>query len=525
MQLHALLVDDEDFVLDGLKEAIDWKKYGINIAGAVNNGREALEFLEHSGITIDIVFTDIKMPVMDGFGLTEALKSAEYPCKIIVLTGHEEFEFAKKAIRYGIFDYLLKPVELESIELTIDRLVKVIRTEKEQSQETAEVEHRLNEGLPLIHERLLFSLLNGTYEPELMCYIGVPMDAPYYQAVIGYTGSSNNTWNIEMESVRQSVSAALRSVGNPVSLAYNERGFILLMSYRSTEEAAEAPLILERVSQELQRKRQIGLNFAQGKPCSEPYQIPQSFQEAREMLKHKLFSGNTEGQEGSHGLEDSFESGRTMFPRKEKQRLLNAVYACNREQVIGQLEDLQRQYSTAQHLYPAGYIRKLSAELIMLLSLILYERNESINQLIPGEPEFVTSIQSQNDPKLVFDAVKRLYSLLLDLPVQSEMKKNRQTIRTVLDYINNHLDEEIRLEELAQKVFLTPNYLGSLFKESVGIGFSDYLMKQRMELAKRLLLQPGSRIYEVSQKVGYKNPHYFSKLFKEYAGIKPSQYK
>ncbi|MFP4977786.1 response regulator [Paenibacillus sp. CN-4] len=524
MQLQALLVDDEDFVLEGLKEAIDWGSFGISIAGTFNNGKEALEFLNQSDQAVDMVFTDIKMPVMDGFELTEALKALSYPCKIIVLTGHEEFEFAKKAIRYGIFDYLLKPVELESIELAVERLVKVIRTEKEQSLETAQVEHRLNEGLPLIYERLLFSLLNGSYEPELMRYVGLPMAAPLYQAAIGYIEGSS-VWNIDMETVRQKVSAALRQTGDPVCLAYNDRGFILIMSFSSPEEMNESALVLEKIVQEFKMKQQLQLNFAAGKPCGETYQIPQSFQEARELLKHKLFSGSTEEHGGGSSLDDPFESGRTLFPRKEKQRLLNAVYARNREMVIGQLDDLQRQYRTAQHLYPARYIHKLSAELIMLLSLILYERNESIGRLIPGEPDIVAGIQSENDPKLVFEAVKRLYSLLLDLPQQSENKKNRQAIRTVLDYIHNHLDEEIRLEELAQKVFLTPNYLGSIFKEAMGTNFSDYLMIQRMEHAKRLLLLPGSRIYEVSQQVGYKNPHYFSKLFKEYAGVKPSQYK
>lgn len=519
-ELRVLLVDDEDFVLEGLRDAVEWSEYGMRVVGYANNGKEAIDMISDSETPIDIVFTDIKMPIMDGFQLTEAIKSMKYPCKIVVLTGHDEFEFAKKAISYGIFDYLLKPVELDAILEVLERLTETICKEKERMDETARLENKLKESLPLLHERLLFSMLSGDYEPELMEFIGLPMEAPYYQAVIGYVLPALTTVP-DLELIRREVCSVAKPCGYPVALLYNVRGIILLMSFSRPEDAVRLELNLNEATHRIQVRHQVSFQFAYGKLCTASYQIPISFQEAREAMKLRLFSVN----EPSPRREESLDNGQTLFPIKERQKLLNAVYARNGELVEEYLNRLHQEYKKSETLYPAGYIHKLSSELIMLLSLILYERNENANSLDPEYLSTLQKIRKHSHPDEVFPLIKTLYKRLVDFIPEAVDKKNRQAIRLCLDFIENHLNTEIRLEDLAHMVFLTPNYLGTLFKEAVGIGFSEYITQQRMERAKKLLLIPGSRVYEVSQQVGYKNAHYFSKLFKEYTGVKPSQFK
>ncbi|WP_018886333.1 response regulator [Paenibacillus massiliensis] len=519
-ELRVLLVDDEDFVLEGLRDAVEWSDYGMQVMGYANNGKEAIDILSDSATPIDIVFTDIKMPIMDGFQLTEFIKTMKYSCKIVVLTGHDEFEFAKKAISYGIFEYLLKPIELDAILEVLERLSETISSEKERMDETAWVENKLQESLPLLQEQLLFSMLKGDYEPELMEFIGLPMEAPYYQAVIGYV-LPTLTAVPNLDLIRQNVCTAAESCGDPVALLYNVRGIILLMSFTTPEDAVQLQLVLNEASQGIQARHHVSFQFAYGKLCAVPYHLPKSFQEAREAMKLRLFSV----EEPTAGWEESFVNDQTLFPDKERQKLLNAVYVRNEELVEQQLNRLQQEYKKSETLYPAGYIHKLSSELIMLLSLILYELNETSSSLASEYVSAFQNIRKHSHPDEVFPLIKALYKRLIDYLPETTDKKNRQTIRVCLDFIESHLDSELRLEELAQMVFLTPNYLGTLFKEAVGIGFTEYVTQQRMERAKKLLLSPGSRVYEVSQKVGYKNAHYFSKLFKEYTGVKPSQFK
>ncbi|MCM3700822.1 response regulator [Paenibacillus macerans] len=519
-ELRVLLVDDEDFVLEGLRDAVEWGEYGMRVVGFANNGKEALDLLSDSETPIDIIFTDIKMPIMDGFQLTEALKSMNYPSKIVVLTGHEEFEFAKKAISYGIFEYLLKPVELDSIVKVLQRLTDMISKERERINETIRVENKLKESLPLLQERLLFSMLSGDYEPELMEFIGLPMEAPYYQTVIGYVEPAL-TAVPDMELIRREVCDAAKSCGYPVGLLYNARGIILIISFSSADDAVRLEPALDEAGYGIKVRHRISFRFVYGKLCTASYQIPKSFQEAREAMKLRLFSVG----EPAGGREETFENGQTLFPLKERQRLLNAVYARNSQLVEQYLDRLHQEYKKSQTLYPAGYIHKLSSELIMLLSLILYERNETANSLAPEYSGILNKIRKHSHPDDIFPPIKALYKRLVDYLPEAVDKKNRQAIRLCLDYIESNLHTEIRLEDIAQMVFLTPNYLGTLFKEAVGTGFSEYVTQQRMERAKKLLLVPGSRVYEVSQQVGYKNAHYFSKLFKEYTGVKPSQFK
>lgn len=519
-KLHAMLVDDEDFVLEGLRDAIEWESYGIELAETANNGAEALERLAVSEAPIDILITDIKMPVMDGLQLIETLHSNQYPCKMLVLTGHEEFEFAKKAIRFGIFDYLLKPVEIESIHEALLRLSETIREEKERSEISIRVENKLSMSLPLLEEQLLFSMLNGEYQPALLEFIGLPMHSPYYQAIIAYCDPFHHA-AADTEAIRQFVCETAQPYGQPFALYYNAKGIIVIMAFQNEDYANCLQPVLNEAGDLFRLKRKVPLYFSYGKLCTAPYLIPKSFQGAREALKNRLFSDDKQ----EESLDDALENGPVLFPLKERQRLLNAVYAKNEELVEQLLNRHHQDFKKSQALYPDKYMQKISGELIMLLSLILYERNDSLESLDPYCTEQLANLRDYTHPDEVFPPIKRLYKHLVRRLPSSEDKKNRQSIRLCLDYIDNHLDAELRLEDLAQMVYLTPNYLGTLFKEAVGAGFSEYVTQQRMERAKKLLLAPGSRIYEVSQQVGYKNAHYFSKLFKAYTGVKPSNYK
>ncbi|WP_338541861.1 response regulator [Paenibacillus tundrae] len=518
--LNILLVDDEDFVLEGLRDAVDWNHYGMNIIGYANNGKEAIDILTTSIAQVDIVITDIKMPIMDGFGLIEAIKSLNYPCKIVVLTGHDEFQFAKTAITYGVFEYLLKPVELDSITKVLEQLTRAIVDEKEKITATAQVEKKLKESLPLMQDQLLYSLLNGSYEPELMEFIGVPMNAACYQTLIGYVWPALITAP-DMHIIREEVCNAVEICGDPVGFLYNTRGIIVIMSFSETNAIYQLESVLNEVSHQIQIKHHISVKFALGKMCTVAYQIPKSFLEAREAMRLNLLSVNTPTDE----WEEPLENNQTLFPPKERQRLFNALSARNIESVEHYLDQLQSKYEKSQTLYPAGYLHKLSNELIMLLSVIQYEHNRTDEFWETSYTETIQKIQKSRHSEDVFPQIKSLYKQIAGSLTGSADKKNRQAIRMCLDYIDKNLDSEIRLEELAHMVFLTPNYLGAIFKERVGISFSEYLTQERMEKAKKLLSIPGNRVYEVSQQVGYKSAHYFSKLFKEYTGVKPSQFK
>ncbi|MGG4142621.1 response regulator [Paenibacillus algorifonticola] len=538
--LNMLIVDDESFVIEGLKHAVDWSLYGIRIAGEANNGAEALELLDTLDKPIDIIMTDVRMPIMDGFGLIERLNERGHRCKIIVLTGHEEFDYAKKAIRYRIFEYLLKPVTLDKIEETVSRLSAEFREENEKQRRLHDMEKKLQQSLPLLEERFYFNLLSGIYQQDMQALLGIKLHAAAYQTIIVQIDnlkpadpSAVHTADIERQrqllslTIQHMVSESLAEhLPLPFSVVvYNSTDFVLLLQHQaalptgSEGEGLQPPF--SAVQDLVQRETGLTVSFAIGRAYDSLQRVAKSFHEAQEALKHKLYYGNgcivsysdIEVNQG-HYL-DSF--------RQAKDQLVDAIQIRDAKLSTQVLSTIQSTLEKEKK-YGIPYIRTLSMELVLIASLVLHEKGDHLADICPGHPDLLGEVQQLGTVADIFDTLRAAYTAIIQHYEQKGASRNRDIIHFVRTYMAEHLDQEIKLDDLAQLVYLTPNYLGYLFKETVGMGFSSYLMQLRMEHAKTLLTKPGSRIYEVAASVGYKNAHYFSKIFKEYTGVTPSEY-
>jgi len=197
---------------------------------------------------------------------------------------------------------------------------------------------------------------------------------------------------------------------------------------------------------------------------------------------------------------------------------------CDLERAARMLDDI-RQSLLSGHYYRTEFVRNLSTELALIVLHALHEKREKPESIWPDAPDLIDSIQRLETLDDIFDTLRDAYASAIRHLEQKGDVRNRHTIAFIVDYIGSHLDADIKLDDLAQKVYLTPNYLGYLFKETMNVGFAEYVTDRRMEYAKKLLAEPGSRINEVALKVGYKSPHYFSKLFKEHTGQLPSAFK
>jgi|GEM_PF-2969921 len=531
--LNALIVDDEDFVLEGLKHAVDWDRFGIRVCGEANNGLEALTFIDDFRQPLDIVITDIKMPVMDGFGLIKALSERQLACKIIVLTGHEEFDFARQAIHYRVFEYLMKPVVLERIEDAIIRLAEECRRETEARHRSADMERKLLLGRPMLEQQFFHRLIHGVADPELQQSLGLKLEAEGYQAIIAHIDPlkqpiSFNTARREADDqvlsqrVYAHLSAKLAEYFPIVPQHVGPNEWVLLILYPNKRMIGqlEAKLVEVQIDVALAEERTI--TFAIGGAYDDPISLARSYREAQEALKHKLYYGNASmiffsDIEHSQGIyADPF--------RETKQSLNDAVNLCDLERASRMLDDI-RQSLLSGNYYRTEFVRNLSMELALIVLHALHEKREKAESVWPDAPDLIDCIQRLETLDDIFDTLRDAYASAIRHLERKSDAKNRHTIAFIVDYIGSHLDSDIKLDDLAQKVYLTPNYLGYLFKETMNVGFAEYVTGRRMEHAKKLLAEPGSRINEVALKVGYKNPHYFSKLFKEYTGQLPSAYK
>ncbi|WP_141504633.1 response regulator [Paenibacillus luteus] len=529
--LNVLIVDDEDFVLEGLKQAIEWERFGMFVYGEANNGQEALTFVDQFPGHIDVVITDIKMPIMDGFGLIKGLTERKVSCKMIVLTGHEEFEFAKQAIHYRVFDYLMKPVVLERIEESLYRLSQECQLEAEQKKRSEELETQIKLSQPMLEEQYYRNLIQGIYDQELQFKLGHSLEAASYQAIIAHRDKTLPNQHAATDATNeQMVFIRIRACMNKqmsdnyriISLMNGSSEMVLLMLYDSKVKENSLRQMLADVQTTMASMGDTTVTFALGGEYRDLTKLAQSYREAQEALRHKLVTGHSsiigfnQWRTRPSGLNEHF--------REAKQALTDAVHLGSTQRVSTQLTDIYSQL-IQEATYPIEEIRVFAMELALMITSIVIEKGDKPEEIWPDKPSLPGYISQLETLQDIFTILSKNYKQAIKYFELKGDARNRQTITFLIDYINKNLNMEIKLDDLAQKVYLTPNYLGYLFKETMGVSFTEYITGRRMEHAKKLLAEPGSRVNEVALKIGYKNPHYFSKVFKEQTGLRPSDYK
>jgi two-component system response regulator YesN len=524
-----LIVDDEQFAINGLKNAIEWEKFGIEIIGEATDGQEAIEFIHNNDI--DILFTDIKMPIMDGIKLIETIRTEKKNIKIVVLSGYEDFDYARTAIHYNVFEYLLKPVTLDKIEDVVRGLVEQCEDESRKKQKDIEMEKKLQETLPFMEERFYMNLLNGIYEDEIHSFLDLNLKANRYKVIVAHIDNlltdngkllSHRDKQLLTLKIYELLKKELQQLYDVVPIQYNSVNIVLLFKLKFTDEIDSVLKSFERIQKMIIECEDVTISLGIGNSYSDIKDIHYSFKEAMEALKHKLYYGN--GSIISYKDIMNNQGSYVDILVDWKQYLIDSINLQDAKKAEGILRDIHNLLKN-NNRYNIYYIRKLSMEIILIISLTLYDKNEELESIYTKRENLFDYIQQLETLDDIFDTLIDICVNIIQYLNEKRERKNKSTINNIIRYINENIDQEITLEKIAQRVFLTPNYIGHIFKEEMGISFSEYVTQSRMEFAKKLLKQSENKIYEVSLKVGYKNPHYFSKLFKQYTGFTPSQYK
>lgn len=358
-----LIVDDEILEREGLRDAIGWKDFGIERVECAENGQKALEM--YPGYTPDIIITDIRMPFMDGLELTKNIREMDPSAVVILLSAYSEFKYAQEAIRTGVFDYILKPVEIDLLQDIIQRAV----------QFKLDAQEQMKKAIPVLSDE----------------------DYKNYRVDI-------------------------------------------YKNYLQLEE-----------------------------------DLSKAVKRADGALATQFFQG------------------------------------------------IWTEFSDNQ--CSVDFIKRWGVELITLLTKAIIEVGENAEFIFSkADPvKQITDLQSKDN---LYDYMKNIILETCQYIAANKSFKNKKLIDDVLKFVHAHYsDRSITLNKIAESIYVTPNYLSTLFKIEVGQGFSDYLTMYRIAKAKVLLKDLSLKIYDISDRVGYSDPHYFSKIFKIITGMTPKEYR
>lgn len=425
---NVMLVDDELVVRRGITTSIDWAEHGITFVAQARNGKEALEMLkEHA---VDLILTDIRMPMMTGVELARAVKEQYPELEIVMLSGYEDFQYAKEAMSIGIRHYLLKPITAEKLVELLTQIRDEQRKKRSKRQGEIIKNKMFNENLPAIKSALMNSLIHRRSDTQEIIEQARTLK-------IDLAGTSYQVFVVEIDDFalftqglsrkeKEAYSFAVLNIAEETLISHVP-GFVCygesdnLIGLVNTPEEVSVPDYFMEIQTNIRKYLKLSVTIGIGNPRADMIDLRASYTEAMTAIWQKA--------------------------------------------VLGQ-----------------GTIIRFT---------------ETFNEQGP-QPVVPSDDPSRNTKKLVKEAVQ---------------------------YIAEHYDKQIGLNDLAQRVYVTPAHFSKVFKEEMGLTFVKWLNQYRVEEAKKLLKTTWLKTYEIAEKVGFQDYKYFSTIFKKYTGYSPRDYR
>lgn len=525
--IKVMIVDDEPFIRQGLKILIDWEQYGYEVCWEASNGAEALEMMKEK--QVDLVITDIKMPLMDGIGLIGYCKKNGYEnTRFIILSGFYEFEYAKKAIKYEVEDYILKPVQREE-------LVRVLEDYKERHYREREEQKKLELTDKIVFDSYLNSILTGNYDSEgtefVMKYLTDYVDLRYIDIEYDRFDDEYQKQSKEEKLKRQSLlyEALKEYLGCHWFHAYmgsarNENdysvGFIYakeLAERADLEESVYINELYEFMKQKLPYKPIINI----GQRVEDITMISESFKSAQIARNFQRFSN----EKHIAYYEEIKKSISTNKEPIDKELMDALIFGIEKNDVEAIEKHTEAVYSHFKDWIEEPEIIKINLDyLVFNLINLAKELDAELDQA--EVYEIIT--QGNYDPLAVRGSITYFRRFAMEV-AEYFSQLRQQTFGGVLKEVEREIienyKENLSLKMLSEKYYVNSAYLGQIFRRQFGVSFKDYLNSYRIDRAAELLIRTDEKVYRVAEEVGFNNTDYFISKFVQMKGITPLQYR
>lgn len=529
-----LLVDDEAVVREAIKERIDWNEHGFECVGDCENGLEAVELAER--FRPDVVLTDICMPFMDGLELTRHLAKASPATRVVILTGHEDFEYAQQAVKLKVNDYILKPITAAELREALGRIRADMDSEARRHEDLLHLRQQLNESFPLLKERFLERLLTSRLHTgelrDKLAYFQIQLPGAVHTALVvdiddfgrhlsAHPGADEELLRFAVFNIVQEI-AASGDRGGVVFRDREERVIALLSGTDAMDLDETAQIAAEEIRQSVEKYLKFTVTVGIGGTCGDISELHQSYRSALDALGYRLLVGKN-----NVIRIDDMEARHTAGPDKQAE-WIGAIVTCirtgSRQQLEQAIEDMVG--SLKSEFTPIHKCRTLLQ--VVTLSIVQVMQELGIDETgIFGEPP--GPLAALGELKTLDDMERWLKRLCGDAAgVTAELRHdfNRVQVEKAVQFIKDHYREEhISLQAVCQHAHMSVSYFSTLFKQYTGRTFVEALTHERLEKAKELLKFSALKTYQIAAEVGYNDPHYFSAIFKKWTGETPTEYR
>lgn len=530
--LKVFLAEDEFIIREGIKNNIDWQAHGYEFCGEASDGELAFPLIQKT--RPDILITDIKMPFVDGLALSRLVKKELPETEIIILSGYEEFDYAKEAIQIGVARYLLKPINGETLLQEIDSVAEIILGKQKEKEIREKYQKEMEENSLRDQMDLFQHLVTGDCSMEELLSVAGKLDlkimAPWYSIVLLKIQSMKHDYEEYSGSIVV-VDERIVKLAEPEHVLIFDRaleGRAFLFKADSEEELlAYQKEYLGDVKEVLSGYANLRYFGGIGTPVNRLREIPASFEDASHAFAHRylvaescILDSRLLMQEGAVEQED-FRISAVNLEQIDRTKMQEFLRTGDLDEVVyfvdeffGKLDGgamksrIFRQYITMDAYF----------------SIVDFLKGLGLQKDEIEAPDQDSSILQ--DEKNAMEYIVRIMDKALVLRERKASSRYEDVVSEVIHYIeNNYAQEELSLNLLASHVNFSPNHLSMIFSQQTGQTLIRYLTDYRMNRAKELLRCSSKKSSVISMEVGYKDPHYFSYLFKKTQGMTPTQYR
>ena len=539
--LKIFLAEDEVIVRETIKRMIPWEDLGFELVGEAADGEMALPLLLRQ--KPDLLITDIKMPFMDGLTLAKVAKKEIPGLKVVILSGYDDFNYAKQAINIGVEDYLLKPITKNAL---IERLTEIrSRYEHEKTQkEYYEKFHREMQAYEKNSSRDFFEALVSGSMDMMEIYrrsekLGLDIVAEAYNVLI-FTMNCEEDFSGQREGYSEWEAESLELLEeffseNTSAMLFRCNIFsydVLIKGQKETigENTRSCVSEIQRILDRKEQKRQWFV--AAGEPVERLSQIQKSYYSASRAFSQRylydeniLYYDEMASMEKKNVTEDD-----STYLQKVDVNALNPVILQKflSNGLLEETENFVKDYFYAigqEPLESLVFRNYVTLNVRFSVMSFLKEIGCDTRILEQEDTEDVLSESSKSLENAIAYA-KKIISQAIALRDQNSGNKNRSILKTAVDFIDSHyMEEDMSLNKAANAANVSANHFSALFSQNMGQTFIEYLTNLRMNKAKEYLRCTSMRSSEIAGEIGYKDAHYFSYLFKKTQGMTPSDYR
>ena len=529
-----LLVDDEILVRDAIRENIDWGKLDCELIGDCENGKQAVEFVKTH--EVDIVLTDILMPYMDGMELSHFLHDNYPDVLIVIFSGFGEFEYAKKAIQYNVSEYMLKPVTAMELTKVIENMKEKLDSRKKDQRKMeslTQVSQDYHKNANVIRSKALDCLVKCTREVQVSLdeleRMGITFQAASYRVAVFDIDTYSEMYQMDMDKQQESALMAfvLFNVGDEIvvqekaGVVYQEGNnrVCIIFAGNRTKEFSEN---IHRICHEIQKKVKevIGLetSIGIGSWVRSPYELIYSYRLAAKAIDYRyLLGGNL-----LFDMEEK-KTDNSIFLINDLETLTEAIKSGDRrlmEETLGQIET-EIKSALVEKSYACIYLQQV----IRAIGNTCQSLSEEPEKIIAQREALLKAVTEQRMFSQAADLVEKYAQEVFDELQELNSSSGQRQGMLAMDYIQkNYMDPGLSLNSICSYLNISTSYFSTIFKEMTGETFIEVLTRVRMEKAKELLENTTMKNYEIAEKVGFSDPHYFGISFKKITGKTPTEY-